>query len=66
MTIKNEVFDVAASTVEAVRGADVAEVLLLCQYLLTAYLTTVPSVADGEMKVLELVHDLLLRSDDGE
>ena len=58
-----KVFDVAASTVDALRGADVAEVLLLCQYLLTAYLTTVPSLADGEMQVLELVHDLLLRSD---
>lgn len=35
------------------------EVLLLSQYMLTAYLTTVPELAEDEMQVLELIHGLL-------
>ena len=57
-----EVLRELASTVEALQSAssaDVFEVLLLCQYLLTAYLTTVPALGDAELQILELVHALL-------
>ena len=59
---KDNVLRVLASAVEVLEAAetvDYVEVALLCQYLLTAYLTTVPEVAEGEMQVLELIHGLL-------
>ena len=59
MIDNNEVLLEAASTVEELFSGKVSEVLVLCQYLLTAYLTTVPALGDAELQILEQVHALL-------
>ena len=62
MMDKKHVLRLLASAVEVLESAesvDPLEVALLCQYMLTAYLTTVPAFAKVEMDVLELIHGLL-------
>ena len=59
---KDNIVRVMASAVEVLEASDTVdavEVALMCQYLLTAYLTTVPDISKGEMQVLELLHGLL-------